>query len=94
MISSKYIHCSLISLLYFTQLQQYQYYSAGLLSNYDKFFDHQRSIVGPKKTKKTSNSSKLKGMYQFMYVYCELTYDFWFHSPKKWVKIEGPKQLW
>lgn len=43
------------------QLQQYQYYSAGLLSNYDKFLDHQRTIVGPKKAKKTSSSSKIKG---------------------------------
>ncbi|XP_072164308.1 chromatin-remodeling ATPase INO80-like [Diadema setosum] len=47
-----------------SELQQYQYYSAGLLSNYDKFLDHQRTILGPKKTKKTSSSggssSKLK----------------------------------
>eukprot|EP00057_Strongylocentrotus_purpuratus_P034544 XP_795650.4 PREDICTED: DNA helicase INO80 [Strongylocentrotus purpuratus] len=43
-----------------SELQQYQYYSAGLLSNYDKFLDHQRTIVGPKKAKKTSSSSKIK----------------------------------
>nr|XP_054758604.1 chromatin-remodeling ATPase INO80-like [Lytechinus pictus] len=43
-----------------SELQQYQYYSAGLLSNYDKFLDHQRTILGPKKAKKTSSSSKIK----------------------------------
>lgn len=43
-----------------SELQQYQYYSAGLLSNYDKFLEHQRTILGPKKIKKTSSSSKLR----------------------------------
>jgi len=31
------------------QMQQYQYYSVGLLSNYDKFYEHQKMVVGPKK---------------------------------------------
>ncbi len=30
-------------------MSQYQYYSVGLLSNYDRFYDHQRMVVGPKK---------------------------------------------
>ena len=35
--------------LYTPQMQQYQYYSVGLLSNYDKFYEHQKMVVGPKK---------------------------------------------
>ena len=31
------------------QLRQYQYYSTGLLSNYDKYPEHSKSIVGHKK---------------------------------------------
>ena len=31
------------------QLRKYMYYSTGLLSNYDKFPEHHKSIVGPKK---------------------------------------------
>lgn len=34
------------------QNRQYQYYGAGLLSNYDKFQEHQTLIVGNKKKKK------------------------------------------
>ncbi|XP_063241370.1 chromatin-remodeling ATPase INO80-like isoform X2 [Bacillus rossius redtenbacheri] len=37
---------------------QYQYYSVGLLSNYDKFPEHQRSIVGNRKKKKTKKMEK------------------------------------
>ncbi|XP_077993238.1 chromatin-remodeling ATPase INO80-like [Glandiceps talaboti] len=33
------------------ELQSYMYYSSGLLSNYDKFPEHQRSVLGPKKKK-------------------------------------------
>ncbi|XP_077863230.1 chromatin-remodeling ATPase INO80 [Saccoglossus kowalevskii] len=33
------------------ELQQYMYYSSGLLSVYDKFPEHQRLILGPKKKK-------------------------------------------
>ncbi|KAL3872724.1 hypothetical protein ACJMK2_035930 [Sinanodonta woodiana] len=31
------------------ELSQYQYYSTGLLSNYDKYHEHQKNILGPKK---------------------------------------------
>ena len=31
------------------QLRKYMYYSSGLLSNYDKFPEHYKSVVGPKK---------------------------------------------
>ena len=31
------------------QLHQYQYYSSGLLSTHDKYHEHQKSIIGPKK---------------------------------------------
>ncbi|KAL8590096.1 hypothetical protein ACOMHN_034327 [Nucella lapillus] len=31
------------------QLRKYMYYSSGLLSNYDKFPEHYKTIVGPKK---------------------------------------------
>uniref|UniRef100_A0A1B6DCW5 Chromatin-remodeling ATPase INO80 n=1 Tax=Clastoptera arizonana TaxID=38151 RepID=A0A1B6DCW5_9HEMI len=40
--------------------RQYQYYGAGLLSNYDKFQEHQTLIVGNKKKKKCSSSKKEK----------------------------------
>lgn len=42
------------------QLQQYQYYSAGLLSTYDPFYEQQRHLLGPKK-KKFKEDKKLKG---------------------------------
>ncbi|KAL5008979.1 hypothetical protein ScPMuIL_014560 [Solemya velum] len=32
-----------------TELHQYQYYSTGLLSNYDKYHEHQKAILGPKR---------------------------------------------
>lgn len=41
--------------------RQYQYYGAGLLSNYDKFPEHQTLIVGNKKKKKVLASKKEKG---------------------------------
>jgi DNA helicase INO80 len=37
---------------------QYQYYGAGLLSNYDKFPDNQKLIVGNKKKKKENKFEK------------------------------------
>ena len=37
---------------------QYQYYGAGLLSNYDKFPEHQKLIVGNKKKKKEKKLEK------------------------------------
>ena len=40
------------------QNAQYQYYGAGLLSNYDKFPEHQKLIVGSKKKKKEKKSEK------------------------------------
>lgn len=42
------------------QLQQYQYYSAGLLSSHDPYYEQQRHLVGPKK-KKFKEEKKLKG---------------------------------
>ncbi|KAH0514568.1 DNA helicase INO80 [Microtus ochrogaster] len=41
------------------ELQQYQYYSAGLLSTYDPFYEQQRHLLGPKK-KKFKEDKKLK----------------------------------
>ncbi|XP_026520374.1 chromatin-remodeling ATPase INO80 [Notechis scutatus] len=41
------------------ELQQYQYYSAGLLSTYDPYYEQQRHLVGPKK-KKLKEEKKLK----------------------------------
>nr|XP_020864893.1 DNA helicase INO80 isoform X2 [Phascolarctos cinereus] len=41
------------------ELQQYQYYSAGLLSTYDPFYEQQRHVLGPKK-KKFKEEKKLK----------------------------------
>jgi DNA helicase INO80 len=31
------------------ELHQYAYYSVGLLSSFDKFYEHQKLVVGPKK---------------------------------------------
>lgn len=42
------------------QLQQYQYYSAGLLSTHDPYYEQQRHLLGPKK-KKFKEEKKLKG---------------------------------
>uniref|UniRef100_A0A8C9G1G6 Chromatin-remodeling ATPase INO80 n=1 Tax=Pavo cristatus TaxID=9049 RepID=A0A8C9G1G6_PAVCR len=42
------------------ELQQYQYYSAGLLSTYDPYYEQQRHLLGPKK-KKFKEEKKLKG---------------------------------
>ncbi|KAL8169414.1 UNVERIFIED_CONTAM: putative DNA helicase ino80, partial [Gekko kuhli] len=41
------------------ELQQYQYYSAGLLSTYDPYYEQQRHLIGPKK-KKFKDEKKLK----------------------------------
>ncbi|KAM6461060.1 chromatin-remodeling ATPase INO80 isoform 1-T2 [Liasis olivaceus] len=41
------------------ELQQYQYYSAGLLSTYDPYYEQQRHLIGPKK-KKFKEEKKLK----------------------------------
>ncbi|XP_076291409.1 chromatin-remodeling ATPase INO80 isoform X2 [Lasioglossum baleicum] len=38
---------------------QYQYYSAGLLSNYDRFLEHQKLIVGNKKKKEKKPEKKV-----------------------------------
>ncbi|EZA60837.1 Putative DNA helicase INO80 complex-like protein [Ooceraea biroi] len=38
---------------------QYQYYSAGLLSNYDRFLEHQKLIVGNKKKKEKKTDKKI-----------------------------------
>ena len=55
----------------FLQLHQYQYYSSGLLSVHDKFHEHQKSILGPKKKlakeqkkleKKLKKAAKIKKM--------------------------------
>ena len=32
-------------------MQQYQYYSTGLLSNYDNFLDHKKLVLGPRQGK-------------------------------------------
>ena len=42
------------------QLQQYQYYSTGLLSTHDPFYEQQRHLLVPKK-KKIKDEKKFKG---------------------------------
>lgn len=44
----------------FLQLQQYQFYSTGLLSSQDPFYEQQRHLLGPKK-KKIKDEKKIKG---------------------------------
>lgn len=46
-------------LKYYFQNIQYQYYSAGLLSNYDRFLEHQKLIVGNKKKKEKKPDKKI-----------------------------------
>lgn len=43
-----------------SQLHQYQYYSTGLLSTHDPFYEQQRQLLGPKK-KKIKDEKKFKG---------------------------------
>lgn len=40
------------------ELRQYQYYGSGLLSNYDKFYDHQKLILGSKKIKEKKTEKR------------------------------------
>lgn len=44
----------------FLQLHQYQYYSTGLLSTHDPFYEQHRHLLGPKK-KKIKDEKKFKG---------------------------------
>ncbi|XP_072030901.1 chromatin-remodeling ATPase INO80-like [Amphiura filiformis] len=46
-------HCS-------TWLQQYQYYSTGLLSNYDRYLDQQRVVFGPQPKPRKRDTKKFK----------------------------------
>lgn len=48
----------IIKYFYFQNIQ-YQYYSAGLLSNYDRFLEHQKLIVGNKKKKEKKPDKKI-----------------------------------
>jgi len=50
------VYCVCLSL----QLYQYQYYSTGLLSSHDPFYEQQRHLLGPKK-KKIKDEKKFKG---------------------------------
>lgn len=43
------------------QLHQYKYYSTGLLSTHDPFYEQHRHLLGPKK-KKLKDEKKLKGI--------------------------------
>ena len=43
------------------QLHQYKYYSTGLLSTQDPFYEQHRHLLGPKK-KKIKDEKKLKGI--------------------------------
>ncbi|XP_033112932.1 chromatin-remodeling ATPase INO80-like [Anneissia japonica] len=43
------------------EMQQYEYYGAGLLSTYDRYLDNQRLILGPKKKKKEKVERYKKG---------------------------------
>ncbi|XP_075048643.1 chromatin-remodeling ATPase INO80 [Mixophyes fleayi] len=45
------------------ELQQYQYYSAGLLSTHDPFYEQQRHLMGPKK-KKIKDEKKFKAKFK------------------------------
>lgn len=48
-------------LIFYFKLQniQYQYYGAGLLSNHDRFLEHQKLIVGNKKKKEKKPEKKV-----------------------------------
>lgn len=50
----------LLCVFVFAQLHQYQYYSTGLLSTHDPFYEQQRHLLGPKK-KKIKDEKKFKG---------------------------------
>ncbi|ELU04541.1 hypothetical protein CAPTEDRAFT_220290 [Capitella teleta] len=40
------------------ELHQYAYYSVGLLSSFDKFYEHQKLVVGPKKKAQKEHQGK------------------------------------
>lgn len=68
----------LLNCLLLLQLQQYQYYSAGLLSTHDPYYEQQRHLLGPKK-KKFKDEKKLKGevttlCYYLEFVWLDLSY--------------------
>ena len=44
-----YLPCVNNSTYVTPQLHQYQYYSTGMLSNYDKYPEHFKTIAGPRK---------------------------------------------
>lgn len=46
-----------ILVIHHLKLSQYQYYSVGLLSNYDKFYEHQKSVV-PRPKRKFRDANK------------------------------------
>lgn len=50
--------CNSVHLLRLQNIQ-YQYYSAGLLSSYDRFLEHQKLIVGNKKKKEKKPEKKV-----------------------------------
>ena len=60
----KYMRQTRVEFYQDPQHGQYQYYSTGLLSNYDKFAEHQKMIVGPRKKvpkDQKKHDKKMKG---------------------------------
>ena len=54
--------------IHLLQLRQYQYYGTGLLSNYDHYHDHQKTVLGPRKKISKDQKKlerKMKGDYLF-----------------------------
>lgn len=83
------------------QLQQYQYYSAGLLSTYDPYYEQQRHLLGPKK-KKFKEEKKIKGKVTNLmllngccgltsFLHCFLWLNI--NAPNLWV-LQGNTRFW
>ncbi len=75
----------------FLQLSQYQYYSVGLLSNYDKFYEHQKVILGPKKKlarEQKKLEKKMKGIWTIDYFIKKKRNLFCLLFHLKWIGIQ------
>ena len=69
----KYMRQTRVEFYQDPQHGQYQYYSTGLLSNYDKFAEHQKMIVGPRKKvpkDQKKHDKKMKGKECVVCSYC------------------------
>lgn len=49
----------LIDIYFFSQYHQYQYFGTGLLSNYDKYPEHKKAVIGFRKIESSNFKRKV-----------------------------------